>query len=209
MKIIQSQSPIKILIVFIGCLCALSGIEHGIFEILQGSAKVEVHNVKGQSFIYAIGESIRFWKYGYEYAYTIIPNYLLTGIITLCLSCFLIYWSISKIESKFGWVIFIIVSILQYITGGGAAQLGLALLVGLFAVLVNSKFKIIKNIFPEVIVKLFTNTWIYLVFLFAYVFLQSMVTAIFGFLFWIHDIDLIRACPRICQNPDLVKRPCT
>ena len=191
MKSSLLMKPIKIVIICISCLCALSGIEHGFFEVLQGSIRTEIHNIEGRQFIYAIGESLRFWKYGYEYAYTIIPNYLITGIITICISIFLIYWSIMHIEKKLGWIIFIVLSILQYLTGGGAAQLGLAILIGIIASLVNRKFSILRKISPKNITSLLTNTWIYLLVLFIYSFLQTMITAIFGILYWIKDEEII------------------
>ena len=47
---------------------------HGFFEILQG-------NVSTPSlFISAIGESQKMWPHGNEPAFTLIPNFLVTGI---------------------------------------------------------------------------------------------------------------------------------
>ena len=67
----------------IGTICGLSGLEHGCFEILQGNIVPVIHSVSGRPMIYAIGDANRFWAYGFEYAYTIIPNYLITGILAM------------------------------------------------------------------------------------------------------------------------------
>jgi hypothetical protein len=190
MKTRYSHNPIRIVVICIGCLCALSGIEHGFFEMLQGSQRIEIHNIDGHQYIFAIGESIRFWKYGFEYAYTIIPNYLLTGIITICISILLIYWTLTRVQLKLGWLVFIVLSILQYLTGGGAAQLGLAILVGLFAILINKQFILIGKL-PILVTKMLINSWPIWLIIFVVIFLQSIVTAIFGFLYWIHDADKI------------------
>jgi len=61
----------------LGVVFGLSGLGHGIFETLQGNTPTS-----GQM-IYAIGEGQRFWTHGYEPAFTVIPNFLLTGIAAI------------------------------------------------------------------------------------------------------------------------------
>ena len=53
----------------LGVLVGLSGIDHGVFEMLQGNA------VPGGVLIAAIGPAQRFWEFGEETALTIISNY--------------------------------------------------------------------------------------------------------------------------------------
>ena len=62
----------------IGVLLGLAGIvNHGLFEILQG-------NITTNGFyIEAIGENHRFWLYGTEGAFTLIHNFLITGIFAI------------------------------------------------------------------------------------------------------------------------------
>jgi len=126
----------------IGVICGLSGLEHGFFEILQGNITPEIHSISGRQMIYAIGEANRFWANGFEYAYTIIPNYLITGILVMIVSLLVIVWSALFIDKKAGWLVLILLSFLQYLVGGGAAQLGPAVIVGLAAILINHPLKL-------------------------------------------------------------------
>ena len=61
----------------LGALVGLAGIDHGIFEILQGN------RVPSELLIAAIGPEQRFWEYGQETALTIVPNFLLSGILAV------------------------------------------------------------------------------------------------------------------------------
>ena len=55
----------------IGTLLGMAGfLNHGIFEILQGN------NPTNGLYIEAIGKQHRFWLYGTEGAFTLIPNLL-------------------------------------------------------------------------------------------------------------------------------------
>jgi hypothetical protein len=64
-----------------GVLCGISGLEHGFFEIRQGNT------APATLLISAIGSANRFWPGGTETALTVVPNYLVTGILMSCLSC--------------------------------------------------------------------------------------------------------------------------
>ena len=107
----------------IGVICGLSGLEHGFFEILQGNVAPEIHNISGRPMIYAIGDANRFWPYGFEYAYTIVPNYLVTGILAMIASLLVIVCSARYMQTKPGWLLFLLLSVLQYLTGSQAEAL--------------------------------------------------------------------------------------
>ena len=59
-----------------GVLVGLAGMEHGFFEMLQGNV------TPSGIMIDAIGTEQRFWEYATETALTIIPNFLITGILS-------------------------------------------------------------------------------------------------------------------------------
>ena len=87
----------------IGILCGISGLEHGFFEVLQGNTAAEFHLVNGRPMIYASGDSLRFWPYGYELAFTIIPNDLVTGILAMLASLLVIVCAVGRLHRKYGW----------------------------------------------------------------------------------------------------------
>ena len=171
----------------IGVICGLSGLEHGFFEILQGNIAPEIHSISGRPMIYAIGDVNRFWPYGFEYAYTIMPNYLITGILAMIFSLLVIVWSARYIQKKAGWFILILLSVFQYLVGGGAAQLGPAVIVGLVAVLINHPLKLRK----EFVCLVLGRPWAWLLAAFSIVFCHSIVTAVFGFFYGLKDPEVI------------------
>ena len=61
----------KTIVSTIGIILGLSGIDHGIFEILQGNQPTN------GLLIQAIGPAQKMWEYGGEEAFTIIPNFFI------------------------------------------------------------------------------------------------------------------------------------
>ncbi len=72
----------------LGCTFAIAGLHHGFFETLQG-------NTPTNSFlIQSIGPSQLMWEYGTDDAFTVIPNFLTTGIAAIIISLFIVVWSV-------------------------------------------------------------------------------------------------------------------
>ena len=86
----------------IGVLLGIAGfINHGFFEVLQGNTPTN------GLFIEAIGKADRFWIHGTEGAFTIIPNFLVTGICVMLISLAIILWSVKYIQVKHGATVFL------------------------------------------------------------------------------------------------------
>lgn len=105
----------RIIVSTIGVFLGLSGIDHGFFEILQG------YTPTGSLLIRAIGPNQIMWEYGGEEAFTIIPNFLLTGILANLVGIAIIIWSIGFIHRKHGAKVFGLLLILLFLVGGGIA----------------------------------------------------------------------------------------
>jgi hypothetical protein len=97
----------------IGVALAIAGLDHGFFETLQGN-----HPTSGL-IIQAIGPEMNLW--GTEEAFTIVPNYLITGILASLVSLAIIVWSLRYIETKHGATVFGLLFILLFLFGGGIA----------------------------------------------------------------------------------------
>jgi hypothetical protein len=98
----------------LGVLLGMAGIlNHGLFEILQGSRSTNGF------FIEAIGEANRFWTHGTEAAFTVIHNFLITGIFAVLLGLSVIVWSLKYIHVKNGTTVFLFLLILLTLVGGG------------------------------------------------------------------------------------------
>jgi hypothetical protein len=115
-----------------GVLAGIPGIAYGIFEILHGNIATDSIAIN------AIDPTITIWKDGPVSALSIIPNYLVTGILSIIFSIIVIIWAIAFIQTNRGWIIWFFLSIAQFIVGGGTAQIMLVPLVCLIASQINS-----------------------------------------------------------------------
>lgn len=87
-------SAIHVIASTVGILCGISGMEHGFFETLQGSVAPQT------LLISAIGPVQRFWPGGTETALTIIPNFLVTGILAVLGGLAVIIWPAAFMQKK-------------------------------------------------------------------------------------------------------------
>ena len=87
----------------LGILLGLSSINHGLLETLQGN-----HPTSG-SFVKALGpgHSWTVWAHGSEPAFTLIHNFLLTGVLATIAGLLLIIWSLRFIHRRHGATIFL------------------------------------------------------------------------------------------------------
>jgi hypothetical protein len=106
---------IRIIVATIGVVLGVAGLDHGIFEVLQGSTPTN------GLIIQAIGGTNRMWLHGTEEAFTIIPNFLMTGILAILVSIVIIVWSVGFIHRKYGAKVFALLFILLFLVGGGIA----------------------------------------------------------------------------------------
>lgn len=105
----------KTVAMWFGILAGLAGLEHGYFEMLQGSTRPV-------SLMFAswgppcVPEKI--W-HACEPAMSILPNFLITGILAMLLSLAIIVWSAGFIQRRQGGLVLILLSIALLLFGGG------------------------------------------------------------------------------------------
>jgi hypothetical protein len=75
----------------LGIIFGIGGISHGIFKILQGNTPT------GGMIISAISQAQPIWAHGNEIAFTIIPNFLVTGITAIIASLMIVIWSATSL----------------------------------------------------------------------------------------------------------------
>ncbi|MDX9864960.1 MAG: hypothetical protein RBT34_09165 [Anaerolineaceae bacterium] len=107
----------RIIIAVIGIMLAIAGISHGFFEVLQGNTPT------GGIGINAIGPDHIQWEWGGEGALTLVPNFLLTGLLAITVSIAIAVWSVGFVHKKGGATVFILLFVALFLVGGGVAQL--------------------------------------------------------------------------------------
>jgi hypothetical protein len=157
-----------------GVLVGLAGIEHGIFEMLQGNLRPD------NLMIAAIGPMQRFWTFGEETALTIIPNFLVTGILAVIFGLFVTFWSIKYIDKKFGALVLFLSGVTLFLFGGGFAPIFMTVIASLTASRINSPLKFWRALMPGSLQRFFGKIWLGVLVAFVIIFVFSVVVAIFG-----------------------------
>lgn len=101
---------------WLGILAGIAGLEHGIFEILQGNARPAA--LAFPSWGADICDPAKLW-HACEPAMSILPNFLVTGIVTVLLGLAVMAWAIWFIQRKYGGLVLIGLSIVLLLFGGG------------------------------------------------------------------------------------------
>jgi len=170
----------------LGVLLGMAGIlNHGIFEILQGNTRTN------GLFIEAIGKAHRFWVHGTEAAFTLIPNFLITGICVLIVGSILIFWSIKYIHIKRGTTIFLMLLILLTLVGGGIGFILVFVPTWAFSTRINKSLAWWGKKFSPKVRKILLLLWPYSLALTAASWFILMELGIFGYFPGQDDPDTI------------------
>lgn len=102
----------------LGILLGISSINHGLLETLQGNRPTSGFFVKALG----PGHSWTLWGNGSEPAFTLVHNFLLTGVLATIAGLLLIVWSLRFIHRRYGPTIFLLLSVTSFLVGGGLAQ---------------------------------------------------------------------------------------
>lgn len=133
----------KTIVSTIGVILGLSGIDHGIFAILQGNTPTN------GLLIQAIGPAQKMWAYGGEEAFTIIPNFLVTGILAVLVGIALIIWSVGYVHRNRGAFVLFLLNVLLFLFGGGiAAPIVIYPLAGISATRINKPLNWWRKVLP-------------------------------------------------------------
>ena len=145
----------RVIATTIGVFCGLfSGINHGIFEILQGNTPTN------SLVINAIGEAQRFWIEGTEPAFTIMPNFMLTGILSIIVGLALVVWSIRFLPTKYGRSVYLGLFVISFLVGGGIGQIFLFLPAWAFATRIGKPLTWWRKVLSRSIWPFLSRLWI-------------------------------------------------
>jgi len=158
--------------VFLGLF---SGINHGFFELLQGNQPTD------GLVIDAIGEAQRFWSLGGEPAFTLIPNFMLTGIASMVVGLAIVIWSIWFLPGKHGRTVSLGLFILSFLVGGGIGQIAFFVPAWAFATRMDKPLTWWRKVLPRNTWPILSKLWIVTLTPAAIVMLIGLEMAIFGY----------------------------
>lgn len=159
----------------IGVIFGFSGINHGFFEFLQGNKNTE------GLVIQAIGEAQRFWALGTEEAFTIIPNFMISGLLSMLVGLAIIIWSLWFLPTKYGRTVFLLLFILLFLVGGGIGQIAFFIPAWAFATRIDKPLTWWKKVLPESSWPILSKLWTVILVLASIAILIGLEIAIFGF----------------------------
>lgn len=163
-----------------------SGVNHGFFEILQGSKPTD------GLVIHAIGEAQRFWPEGTEPAFTIIPNFMLTGILSIIVGLTIVIWSIWFLPTKYGRTVFLGLFILSFLVGGGMGQAFFFIPAWAFATRMDKPLTWWRKVLPHRSWPILSKLWIVLLVLATIAMIIGLEMAIFGYFPGITDSETLQ-----------------
>ena len=102
-------------VAILGTVIGVSGAIHGVYSILKGNTPT------GGMLLTSIG------------AFTIVQNYLLTGVLAVVLGMAVVVWTIMFIDRKRGPTVFLALSVALFLVGGGIAEVAFILLVAVLS----------------------------------------------------------------------------
>jgi hypothetical protein len=165
-----------------GVFAGFGGPEHGYFEILQG-------NVRPDSLMIAsMGppcDPEKVWNLC-EPAMTILPSFLITGILATFLGVGTMIWSAAFVQRKHGGLVLIALSVALLLVGGGLFPPVIGIVVGVVATRINAPLtrrsgrvsSLLARLWPWPLVAFFV--WAFGQFLVGYLFHQLLMQS--GFL---------------------------
>ncbi|MBN2392515.1 MAG: hypothetical protein JXR84_17425 [Anaerolineae bacterium] len=153
----------------------LSGVNHGFFEVLQGNTPT------GGLFIYAIGEAQRFWPLGGELAFTLIPNFLTTGIASMIVGVAIAIWSIWFLPTRHGRTVFLGLFILSFLVGGGIGQAFFFIPAWAFATRLGKPLTWWRKVLPPSVWPVLSRLWVVTLALMILTMLVVLEIGFFGY----------------------------
>lgn len=149
----------RIVAVAFAMLCGFTGIIAGYFEIQQGTITPD------GMIISTIGPEYGMWTTYSIYdlmetysAVTIVPNFFVTGILAIFISCLVIIWAALFIHKKHGAIIFLLLSLVQLLFGG-AFVIDLAIITTITATRINKPLTWWRSHLSDKVQRLLVKTW--------------------------------------------------
>ncbi len=174
----------RTIVSILGAFFAIGGIDHGVFEILHGNIPTT------GLFIQSIALSNRFWVYGTEDAFTIIPNFLFTGILAVIFSLAIMVWLVGFIQTSHGPSVFFLLFVCLFLVGGGVGQVFFFLPAWAVSTRIHSSLGWWKKVLPEATRRRLRRFWPISLAAGVLCFLVALEIAIFGFVPGVIDPNL-------------------
>lgn len=167
----------RIIAASFGILAGFGGLEHGYFEILQGNVRPESIMIASMG-APCVPEEI--WN-ACEPAMTILPNFLVTGILAMVLGLVTMVWAGAFVQRRQGGMILALLSFGLLLFGGGIFPPLIGIIGGVVGTRINTPLKkkprpvwrTLAKLWPWTIVVFFV--WLFEQFVIGYFFNEFLM----------------------------------
>lgn len=119
--------------------------------------------------------------HGTEGAFTLIHNFLITGVCVIIVGLLVIVWSVKHLHTKYGASVFLALLLLLTLVGGGIGHIILFIPTWAFATRINKPLLWWKRILPDRLREILSPFWIYSLIATLVSWLVVMQLGIFGY----------------------------
>ncbi len=153
---------------------SIASVMHGCFEILQGNS------VPGGLIIDAIGPGQRIWPYAALHAFTVMPNFIVAGVLAIIFGILATVWAVAFIDRKSGARVMFLLSMILFLVGGGIGPLFNGTFASLIATQINRPLTWWRTHLSARARNFLAQLWPGIIFFYGLVFLLAVETTIFG-----------------------------
>ena len=187
-RVAKTKSPLRITVTMLGIYAGLLGIQHGIFEILQGNTAPD------GLLINAIGPPCQpeaVWHACYP-ALTLIPNLFVSGVAAVLVGLGMAIWAVFFVERRRGGLVLAALSLVALLVGGGFVPVFIGLVAaaasrGLHRPALRPRFAVLAKVWPWPLVVM--AAWLPASWLLGSLAPEAMLAAS-GVLFVVFDVGL-------------------
>jgi hypothetical protein len=187
----------------LGTIFGISGISHGFFEVLQGNVSTSGY------FIFAIGEAQKMWPHGNEPAFTLLPTFLLAGMLSMMVGFAIIIWSLGFVQQKHGPIVLLLLFILLLLVGGGVAQILFFPFIWLVSTRINQPLTWWRKNLPMQSRWSFARLWPWCLSISAGLLMFALVVATTGFVPGVRDSEVVLSIMLFCLEMEVIALPLT
>lgn len=149
------KSATRIAASALGVYAGLLGMEHGVFETLQG--KMAPDGIM----INAMGppcQADTVWHACFP-ALTLVPNLLVTGILAIIAGLVVLIWAAAFVERKHGGLVLILLSIMMLPVGGGFVAPFIGIIAGVAGTRINAPLTWRRTHLPGGLLRALGRLW--------------------------------------------------
>jgi hypothetical protein len=149
------------------------------------------------------------WPHGDEPAFTLIPNFLLTGIAAMIVGLAIILWSHGFVHKKHGPTVLILLFMLLLLVGGGVAQILFFPFLWLVSTRIHQPLAWWRKVLPGKVQASLAVLWPWSLILGAALLGFALVIATTGFVPGVNDPETALSVMLFCLGMEVVVLPLT